>query len=128
MAKKVERFEDLEVWQKSRELVRAIYVVTKSTEFQRERWLQEQIRKAAVSVMSNIAEGFGRHTKGEFARFLNMARGSLAELQSHLYVALDIGAIGVNSFHELYEKCDHLARMLRQLVSYLKGTRMLNHR
>ncbi len=126
MARKVERFEDLEVWQKARELVQAIYVVTKGAGFQQERWLQEQIRRAAISVMANIAEGFGRHTKGEFARFLNMARGSVSELQSHLYVALDISVIDRASFQEFYEKCDHLARMSHRLVSYLRHSKSHN--
>ena len=121
MSRKVERFENLEVWQMARELVRATYTATNNVRFQKELWLQDQIRRAAVSVMANIAEGFGRHSRGEFARFLNMARGSLAELQSYLYVALDVNALDETTFQQLYEKCDHLARKLHRLVSYLRA-------
>jgi len=121
MSRKVERFENLEVWQMARELVKVIYTATDNAKFQKELWLQDQIRRGAVSVMANIAEGFGRHSRSEFARFLNMARGSLAELQSHLYVALDIGVLDETIFQQLYERCDHLARKLHRLVSYLRA-------
>jgi four helix bundle protein len=89
VAKRAERFEDLEVWQDARKLVRLIYTVTKTRPLLQDRVLREQMQRAAISVMANIAEGFGRRTHKEFAHFLNNARGSVAELQSHLYIALD---------------------------------------
>jgi four helix bundle protein len=104
MSRKVERFENLEVWQMARELVKVIYTATDNAKFRKELWLQDQIRRGAVSVMANIAEGFGRHSRGEFARFLNMARGSLAELQSHLYVALRYRCLGRNDFSTTLRK------------------------
>ncbi|MCX7969911.1 MAG: four helix bundle protein [Armatimonadetes bacterium] len=113
------RFEDLSVWQEARELVRQIYPLTGSAQFSRDNILRDQIRRAAISVMANIAEGFGRRTNRDFAKFLTQARGSASELQSHLYVALDQGYIEEQTFQQLYEKCDHISRMLQRLITYL---------
>ncbi|MEZ8216736.1 four helix bundle protein [Candidatus Fervidibacteria bacterium JGI MDM2 SSWTFF-3-K9] len=119
MAKRAERFENLEVWQEARELVRLIYTVTKTGPFLQDRVLREQMQRAAISVMANIAEGFGRRTHKEFANFLNNARGSAAELQSHLYIALDQNYITNEIFDELYGRCEQVSRKLWRLISYL---------
>ncbi len=80
----IKRFEDIEVWGKARKLVGEIYRVTSREEFQKDYALKEQIRRAAISIMANIAEGYGRRSNQEFANFLNYAHGSAAEVQSHL--------------------------------------------
>jgi four helix bundle protein len=87
------RFEDILAWQKAREVTRRIYEITASDRFARDYGLRNQLQRASVSIMANIAEGFGRHSDKEFANFLNMAHGSASETQSHLYVALDLGYI-----------------------------------
>ena len=87
------RFEDLVAWQKGRKLARNIYAATTAENFGRDYGLKDQIRRAAVSVMSNIAEGFERAGKAEFHQFLVIAKGSCAEVRSQLYVALDAGYI-----------------------------------
>jgi four helix bundle protein len=86
---RIEKFEDLIVWQKARELTKNIYRVTKIGEFLKDFGLRDQIRRASVSIMSNIAEGFERGGRSEFHQFLVIAKGSCAELRSQLYVALD---------------------------------------
>ena len=88
-ASKIEKFEDLIAWQKARHLTKKVYGITKFGEFSKDFGLKEQIRKASVSVMSNIAEGFERGGRSEFHHFLVIAKGSCAELKSQLYVALD---------------------------------------
>lgn len=123
MAKRVERFEDLEVWQKARKLVQNIYAVTKTRPFRKDYNLRDQVRRSAISVMANVAEGFGRRTHREFAQFLVNARGSVAELQSHLYVALDQGYIDEATFRFLYEECEQISRKLWRLIDYLHKPR-----
>lgn len=86
---KFERFEDILAWQKARVLVSEIYKTSNDGKFARDFGLKDQIRRAAVSIMSNIAEGFARRTNKEFTRFLYISHGSVAEVQSLLYVALD---------------------------------------
>jgi four helix bundle protein len=83
------KFEDIKAWQKAREVTRLVYTISRDKEFARDFGLRDQIRRASVSIMANIAEGHGRRSDKEFANFLNMARGSVEEVQSHLYVALD---------------------------------------
>jgi four helix bundle protein len=90
MAKKIEKFEDFIAWQKARSLTRAIYKITNLPAFSRDFGLKDQIRRSAVSIMSNIAEGFERGRASEFHQFLSIAKGSCAELRSQLYVALDV--------------------------------------
>jgi four helix bundle protein len=89
MTKKIERFEDFIAWQKARELTREIYKVTNLDRCARDFGMKDQIRRSAVSIMSNIAEGFERGRASEFHQFLSIAKGSCAEVRSELYVALD---------------------------------------
>src|SRR4030043_671338 len=90
---RIEKFEDLIAWQKARELTKNIYKVTKQGDFFKDFGLRDQIRRASVSIMSNIAEGFERGGRSEFHQFLVIAKGSCAELRSQLYVSLDVGHI-----------------------------------
>ena len=84
------RLEDIQVWQKARQLTKQIYKATENGRFSQDYGLRTQIQRASISIMANIAEGFGRRSDKEFANFLNMAHGSATEVQSHLYVALDL--------------------------------------
>jgi four helix bundle protein len=109
---KVERFEDLIAWQKSRVLTRDIYAATRQSRFAQDFGLSNQIQRAAVSVMSNIAEGFERGKRGEFHQFLSIAKSSCAELRSQLYVALDIGYIDQQQFESLVADAEEVARIV----------------
>ncbi len=106
------RFEDILAWQKARELTRSVYELTSQSDFAKDFELRGQIRRAAVSIMANIAEGFGRHSEKDFANFLNIAHGSAYEVQSHLYVALDLRYIAKDPFQELHSTLDEISRML----------------
>jgi four helix bundle protein len=109
---KVERFEDLIAWQKARDLARAIYQVTQQGAFARDLGLARQIQRAAVSIMSNIAEGFERRGRREFHQFLSTAKGSCAEVRSQLYVAFDIGYIEECDFHRLLAQAEEVGRVV----------------
>lgn len=116
---KVSRFEDLDVWQKAREIVNMVYNTTGNKIFAREFSLKDQMRRAAVSIMANIAEGFSRRSDKEFCQFLFVAKSSAAELQSHAYVALDQKYISESDFKMLYGEIDHECRMLSNLIKHL---------
>src|SRR4030066_1647951 len=105
-------FEDLEVWKSSRELTRKIYKVTGDGSFSKDFGLRDQIRRAAVSVMSNIAEGFERGGNQEFIQFLYIAKGSCGEVRSQLYVALDQGYIGRKLFDQIFNSLKRLSGMI----------------
>ena len=109
---KIKKFEDLIAWQKARELTKEIYTVTRQGDFAKDYGLSGQMQRAAVSIMSNIAEGFERGGRGEFQRFLSIAKASCAELRSQLYVALDIGYLDQNRFSQLLEKAEEVGRIV----------------
>ncbi len=115
------RFEELEVWQEARELVKHVYKLT--AEFpQRENFgLTNQMQRAAVSVMSNIAEGFERGANTEFVHFLYIARASCAEVRSQSYVAIDLNYISSAVHDEIRERCERLSRRINTLIEYLKN-------
>ena len=119
---KIDRFEDILVWQKARELNNEIYTLMKNPHFSRDFSLRDQIRRASVSIMANIAEGFGRKSKKEFANFLNMAHGSAAEIQCHLYVALDQRYITQEDFNLIYSKVEEVSRMIQGFMNYLHNS------
>ncbi len=116
---KIDRFEDIQAWQKARGLNKEIYSITESHSFSRDFSLRDQMRRASVSVMANIAEGFGRKSKKEFSNFLNMAHGSAAEVQCHLYVALDLQYMTKADFETLYDKAEEVSRMIQGFMKYL---------
>lgn len=107
----VQRFEDLIAWQKARVLTREIYAVTRLKGFAGDYALVDQMRRASVSIMSNIAEGFERSRPGEFHQFLSTAKGSCGELRSHLYVSLDAGHIVEPRFDELLIAAEEVGRV-----------------
>ena len=116
------RFEDLEVWQGARDVVNAVYKASSNGAFVRDYALRDQIRRAAVSIPSNIAEGFSRHSNKEFIQFLFISKGSAAEVQSQLYTALDQGYISQEAFDKIYGQIEVVAKQLSRLITYLKGS------
>jgi four helix bundle protein len=114
------RFEEIQAWQKAREITKKIYSMSNKDNFSKDFSLRDQMKRASVSIMANIAEGHGRRTTTEFANFLNIARGSAIELQSHLYVALDLNYIEQTEFREAYEMLDEVSRMTLSLAQYLR--------
>jgi len=119
---KIEKFEDIEAWRKSRELAKAVYTVTSDGAFANDYGLKDQVRRAAVSVMSNIAEGFDRGGNRDFIQFLSIAKGSAAEVQAQLYVALDAGYVSKEQFMEIYDLASDTSRLIGGFMRYLKGT------
>jgi len=117
----VKQFEDLGVWQDARALSRLVYAITKQREFYRDVDLRRQMRSAAVSSMSNIAEGFERGTRQEFVHFLNIAKGSNGEVRSQLYVALDQDYLSAAKFDELKSAALALSRRIAKFVRYLES-------
>jgi four helix bundle protein len=119
---KITRFEDIQAWQEARKLVEKVYNAIKaSKEFQRDLRLVSQIQGAAVSAMANIAEGFSRRSNKEFIQFLFIAKSSAAEVQSHLYVALDQGYMTKEEFEEIYTQADLVSRMISGFIKYLSS-------
>ncbi len=114
------KFEDIEAWKKARELTRKIYGASKQGDFARDFGLRDQIRRAAVSIMSNLAEGYDRNGTREFSQFLAIAKGSAAEVQSQLYVAFDQTYIDRRQLDELKGLASETARMIGGLISYLR--------
>lgn len=112
MKNTISRFEDLIAWQKARRLTSKIYKVTRHGSFAQDYELIRQIRKAAVSVMSNLAEGFERGKVTEFHQFISIAKGSCAEVRSQLYIALDSKHISKEMFSDLIEDAEEVGRIL----------------
>jgi len=117
---KINRFEDIEAWQKSRDIVNSIYEIPNKSSFSKDFALRDQIRRAAISIMSNISEGFSRESDKEFIRFLFIAKASASEVQSQLFIAKDQGYINETEFNEIYDNLDHCSRQISNLISYLK--------
>jgi len=117
---KITRFEDLESWQEARKLTQLVYKATNKDQFRKDLRLCSQIQSAAGSSMANVAEGFIRRSDKEFIQFLFIAMSSAAEVQSHLYVALDQGYIDQESFQQIYDQAEKTARMISALIRYLR--------
>ena len=117
---KIERFEDLQSWQKARELVRRIYELTSSGAFAKDFALPDQIRRSSGSVMHNIAEGFDSGSHPEFVRFIKMARRSASEVQSQLYLALDLNYIASEELEVGYQLATETKKLINGMVSYLR--------
>ena len=113
-------FEELNVYQKARNLTNEIYAITRKAPFAKDFSLLDQLRRAAVSVISNIAEGFERGGDKEFVQFLSISKGSCGEVKSHLYVALDQQYIDSTQFNRLYNSADGVGRLLAGFMVYLR--------
>lgn len=120
----ITKFEDLIAWQEARNLVSMIYKITSDGLFSKDFGLKDQIQRAAVSSMTNIAEGFDNESTAEFARFLGMARHSAVEVQSLLYIALDVNYIKDETFKTQYDQ----ARKVQAIIGGLKKGILKNPR
>lgn len=117
---KFSKFEEIQAWQKAHDVTLQIYRLTIEGNFSKDFGLRDQIRRASVSIMANIAEGHGRRTNAEFANFLNIARGLTAEVQSHLYVALGLNYIDKENFDKIYQTLTEISHMTLSLAQYLR--------
>ena len=119
---KLSRFEDLDCWKEARQLTRQIYeAIGRNQAWQKDLRLCGQIQGAAVSVMSNVAEGFIRHSDKEFVQFLFVAMASAAEVQSHLYVAADQKYLLPETFDSIYAQAEKTSRIISGLIKYLRS-------
>jgi four helix bundle protein len=117
---KLKRFEESEVWQSARILVQSVHAASQSPSFRSDAALCDQIRRASISIASNIAEGFDSQSNPSFCRYLASARGSVAEVQAQLHIALDLGYISSTDFDDLVSRCGSIGRQLTGFISYLK--------
>ena len=120
----VQQFEDLEVWKDARRLTRAIYHITQAEKFSKDFALRDQIRRATVSIMSNIAEGFERGGNQEFCQFLYVAKGSCGEVRSQLHIALDQNYISRSELDQLADSFKRLSSTISNFIAYLKNSGM----
>jgi four helix bundle protein len=116
----IQSFEDLQVWRNARQLNKQIYVVTAHESFRNDFDLVRQMRRCAISVVSNIAEGFERASWKEFRQFLNIAKASAGELRAQLYVALDLGYINSTIFDDLYKQLIIIAKMINSMKTHIE--------
>lgn len=123
---KIEKFEDFVAWQEARMLTSDIYKVTSQGEFAKDYGLKDQIRRASVSIMSNIAEGFERGRPAEFHQFLSISKASCAELRSQLYVSRDVGYLSESTFNSLMVKANKVAQLLGGLRKSVEQRRNLS--
>lgn len=118
---KIERFEEIKSWQKGRALCQLVYRLTTDGPFRRDFGLRDQMRRASVSVISNIAEGFESQNNRTFVRFLYIAKGSAGEVRAQAYVALDQGYITQPEFDEIIALSTEISRLLSKFIAYLKN-------
>ena len=121
---KIQKFEDILAWQKARELTREVYAHSKTGAFAKDFGLKDQIQRASVSIMGNVAEGYDRGGDKEFIQFLSVSKCSCGEVKSHLYVALDHQYINPIQFNQLYNSADEVGRLLGGFMAYLKQSDM----
>lgn len=117
-------FEEIDAWQKARVLAREIYSVTDRGPFSKDFGLKDQIRRASISVLSNIAEGFERDGKKEFIQFLSVAKGSAGEVKAQLYIAMDQIYLTQSEFDKIADLVNETSRMIGGLIGYLKQSRI----
>lgn len=118
----IRQFEDILAWQKGCELAETIYRLTREGEFSRDFALKDQIRRAVISITSNIAEGFERGGNREFIHFLSHAKGSCGEVRSQLYLALDAEYLSEGAWRQCHDLCLEISRLLDGFSNYLRGT------
>ena len=115
-------YEEIEAWRKGRELVQEVYSLTRSGEFAKDFGLKDQIQRAAVSVCSNVAEGFERRGNKEFVKFLWYAKGSAAEVSSQLFHAKDLGYVTADQFNDVFNHAKLIAAMLQNLIKSIMSS------
>jgi four helix bundle protein len=116
----VKSFEELDVWKNGKQFTVSIYAITNSKTFNSDYSLRNQLRRASVSIISNIAEGFERNGSKEFARFLTMTKGSAGEIRAQLYIAHALKYITTNEFDKLHNEINMISKQLSSLITYLK--------
>ena len=119
----IQKFEDLKVWKASRIFVKEIYELTNTKPFKNDFGLKDQIQRASVSVMNNIAEGFERDSNNEFIRFLKYSKGSAGEVRSLLYVAYDLKYINEKEFNEKFNSAINIITQIANFIKYLNKNR-----
>jgi four helix bundle protein len=122
---RIERFEDIDCWKEARQLVKLVYSLTNKRSFSIDRGLKDQIQRAAISIMSNIAEGFESQGNREFVQFLFYAKRSSGEVRAQLYAAYDLGYINEVESKEANELAIKVSKMLSSFISYLKSAKKL---
>ena len=123
----ITRFEDIEAWKTARELTRMIYALTEQGQFAKDFGLKNQIQRASVSVMSNIAEGFESRTQAKFIDYLGHAKASAGEVRSQLYVALDLKYVSQEQFDQIFDLADKASRQITRFMSYLESHPQSRH-
>ncbi|MEA2086642.1 MAG: four helix bundle protein, partial [Candidatus Caldatribacteriota bacterium] len=117
----IKSFEELTIWQEARELTNRIYILSKRFPKEELYGLTSQIRRASVSIMSNIAEGFNRRSTKEFINFLIISRASISEVQNDLYISLDLNYINKEDFETIYNHAQKISMSINKLITYLKA-------
>jgi len=117
---RVKQFEDLDCWKEARILVKDVYSCTSMNSFSKDYALKDQIRRAAISIMLNISEGFSRRSNKEFLQYLFISLGSISELQAALYIAIDQKYITDEQFDQLYQRAETCAKMISKFATYLR--------
>ncbi|MBL7917755.1 MAG: four helix bundle protein [Bacteroidia bacterium] len=115
-----EKFEELEVWKVSMELCTNIYKITNKEMFSKDYGLKDQIRRSAISIPSNISEGFERDSKNQFVYFLTISKGSCGELRTQLKIAKSLNYLGSDEFEKINEQCLSVSKQLSGFINYLK--------
>jgi len=126
-------FTEIDAWQKARALTNAVYALSKNPSFSKDFGLRDQMRRASISIMANIAEGFGRSGSAEFQQYLAIAKGSTCEVISHLYVALDQGYINQQEFAQINRLAEETVNLIGGLMRYiarsnLKGAKFIGQK
>ncbi|HEX2953617.1 MAG TPA: four helix bundle protein [Bacillota bacterium] len=121
---RIKKFEDIEAWKVARSLTKDIYTVTSKGPFEKDYGLRDQIRRASVSIMSNIAEGYERDGNKEFKQFLSTAKGSAGEVKCQLYIAFDVGFITDDEYKALSEKVNLVSNLIGGFIRYLNESRL----
>jgi len=118
----IEKYEDLKCWKQSRELVNQVYELISNPSMKKEFALTDQLKRAAISVMTNIAEGFSRYHKKDFIRFLDYAQSSAQEVKSLLYIVSDRKMLSPEEVHEIQNNCEHCSAMILSLIRYINNS------
>jgi len=116
----ITRFEEIEAWQTARELTKLVYVFSEEGKFSRDFGLKDQIRRASVSIMSNISEGFESQTQAQFIRYLGIAKASAGEVRSQLYVSRDLEYLSQEQFVKAFALAEKASRQTARFISYLE--------
>jgi four helix bundle protein len=119
----ISRFEEIEAWQTARKLTKQVYELSSEGSFATDFGLRDQMRRASVSIMSNVAEGFESRTSGLFLEFLGRAKGSAGELRAQFYVAGDAGYLTEDQMRKLQDQCEKCSSQLSRLMEYLKRSK-----